>query len=147
MGEREDFLQSVHPRLTEVDTSFHNGDASGRMEIWSHNDPVTLFGAVMIKTGWADISAAFEWVAEGFSDCESFEYEVVAADVSGDLAYIVGIEHTTASIRGAPPKAYSLRVTSIFRRESGAWKVVHRHADPVPESDPIRDQLTKTGTS
>ena len=52
-----------------------------------------------------------------------------------DLAYIVGIEHTTASVRGAPAVPYSLRVTTIFRREGGEWKVVHRHGDPVPDSD------------
>ncbi|MFC0534051.1 nuclear transport factor 2 family protein [Phytohabitans kaempferiae] len=27
------------------------------------------------------------------------------------------------------PAAYKLRVTTIFRREDGAWKVVHRHGD------------------
>ena len=36
------------------------------------------------------------------------------------------------SIGGAAPEPYELRVTQVFRREDGAWKVVHRHADPVP---------------
>ena len=69
------------------------------------------------------------------SDCESFNYEVVAAGVSGDLAYIVGIEHTMASVGGGAPAPYSLRVTTIMRREDGQWKVVHRHADPAPDGD------------
>jgi ketosteroid isomerase-like protein len=64
----------------------------------------------------------------------SSEYEVLAAGASGDLAYIVGIEHTTASIGGAAPKSYSLRATTIFRREDGEWKVVHRHGDPYDAS-------------
>jgi ketosteroid isomerase-like protein len=25
----------------------------------------------------------------------------------------------------------SLRVTSVFRNEDGAWRLVHRHADPI----------------
>lgn len=83
------------------------------------------------------------WLAERFSNCESFEYEVIAAGASGDLAYIVGIEHTTASVWGAPPEPYALRVTTIFRREDGEWKVVHRHGDPVPESVSARGQLNR----
>lgn len=140
MSERDDFLQSVLPRLTEVDTALHNGDVKPRLALWSTNEPVTLFGAVSTATGREEIATTFEWLARRFSNCEAFEYEVIAADASGDLAYIVGIEHTTASVGGAPPEAYSLRVTTIFRREDGEWKVVHRHGDPVPDDVSARKQ-------
>jgi ketosteroid isomerase-like protein len=59
------------------------------------------------------------------------EHEVIAAGASADLAYIVAFEHTTASICGSPPLCYTLRATTVCRREAGEWKVVHRHADPV----------------
>jgi ketosteroid isomerase-like protein len=134
MTELQTFLDSTMPRLRAADTAIHNGDAAPRAAIWSHNDPVTVFGAVRSVSGWAQISPAFDWLASRFSNCKSWEYEVVAAGTSGDLAYIVGIEHTTASVGGAAPESYELRVTTIFRRESGEWKVVHRHADPPPDS-------------
>jgi ketosteroid isomerase-like protein len=35
------------------------------------------------------------------------------------------------SINGAEPQPYVLRVTTIFRREDGEWKVVHRHGDAL----------------
>ena len=54
-----------------------------------------------------------------------------AAGVSGDLAYTVGYEHTTASVNGTP-SSYILRVTHVYRRENGEWKVVHRHGDALP---------------
>jgi ketosteroid isomerase-like protein len=144
VSETDDFLESVLPRLTEADTAFHNGDAGARVAIWSQNDPVTLFGALFTKNGWSEIGPTFEVLASRFSNCESFEYEVTAAGVSGDLAYLVGIEHTTASIGGAPRTSYALRVTTIFRRENGEWRVVHRHGDPMPESVPARDQLARS---
>jgi ketosteroid isomerase-like protein len=124
------FLDSVLPELTAADTALHNGDASARVALWSHNDPVTLFGAAVTTTGWEPIGATFEWLATRFSNCSAFDYEVLAAGVSGDLAYIVGIEHTTASIGENPPAPYQLRVTTIFRREAGTWRVAHRHGDP-----------------
>ena len=145
MSETEDFLESVLPRLKEESIALHNGDAGPRMALWSHNDPVTLFGAAVTRSGWGEIDPAFEWLASRFSNCKSFEYEVIAAGASGDLGYLVGIEHTTASVGGAAPEPYALRVTTVFRRENGEWKVVHRHGDPTPDSVSARDQLARLG--
>lgn len=144
MGETEDFLGSVLPRLTAADTALHNGDAAPRSAIWSHDDPVTLFGAALMGTGWTEIRQAFEALASRFSN-GTFEFEVVAAGASGDLGYVVGIEHSTVSVGGAPPEAYELRVTEVFRREGGEWKVVHRHGDPMPDSDAARRQVARLG--
>lgn len=141
MAEVENFLDSTMPRLKAADTALHNGDAAPRAAIWSHNDPVTLFGAASQGSGWAKLSATFDLLASRFSNCTSWEYEVLAAGASGDLAYIVGVEHTTASVDGAAPEQYSLRVTTILRREGGEWKVVHRHADPMPNSAATSRQI------
>jgi ketosteroid isomerase-like protein len=142
MGTVDEILAVIMPRLEETDKALHNGNAELRKAVWSHHDPVTLFGAAFTKSRWDAISPIFDWLASTFSNCDAFRYEVVAADVSGELAYIVGIEHTTASVDGAPAAPYSLRVTTILRREDGTWKVVHRHADPMPDSgDATTEQL------
>lgn len=134
MNDLDAFLDSVMPRLEAADAALHNGDASARVALWSHDDPVTLFGAAVSTTGWEKIGATFDWLASRFSNCTAFAYEVLAAGVSDDLAYIVGIEHTTASIGDDPPADYALRVTTILRREAGEWRVVHRHGDPYDAS-------------
>jgi ketosteroid isomerase-like protein len=41
----------------------------------------------------------------------------------------VGYEHTWTSWDGVPMEPYALRVTHVYRREDGEWKIVHRHAD------------------
>jgi len=142
LGETEDFLGSVLPRLIGADTALHDGDAAPRIAIWSHDDPVTLFGAAMMGSGWTEIREVFESLASRFSN-GTYEYDVISAGASGDLGYMVGIEHSTASVGGATPEAYELRVTQVFRREDGEWKVVHRHADPMPDSDAARRQLAR----
>ena len=128
------FLEDVLPRMKSADLDLHNGDAAARTAMWSHNEPVTLFGAAYTVSGWNDIGSVFEKLAARFSDCSSFEIEVVAADAGADLGYVVAIERTTASIGGRPPAAYALRVTTVFRREDGEWKVVHRHGDAYDDS-------------
>jgi ketosteroid isomerase-like protein len=141
VDETEEFLASMLPRLTAADTALHNGDAGPRKALWSTTDPVTLFGAALMTTGWPQIDATFDRLASRFADCASFAIEVVAAGASGDLAYLVAFEHITASIGGDPPAPYSLRVTTIFRREQGEWKIVHRHGDPLPDDASARDRL------
>jgi ketosteroid isomerase-like protein len=129
----DEFLDEVLPIVHDMDLALHNGDVGPRTAVWSHNDPVTLFGAVRTGNGWAEIFPMFERLASSFSK-GSFENEVIAAGVSGDLAYTVAFEHTTAAVGSAEPAPYHLRVTTIFRREDGQWRIVHRHADPVPGS-------------
>ena len=131
MSEADDFLAATMPRLTEAEIALHNGDAAPRIAMWSPNDPVTLFGAAVTKSGWADVRATFEWLGSSFSDCTSYQNEVIAAGASGDLAYTVALEHTTAAVNGAPPQPYTLRVTTVFRREHGEWRIVHRHGDSL----------------
>lgn len=52
------------------------------------------------------------------------------AGAGGDLAYIVACEHITATVKGEQT-SYSLRATTVFRREAGEWRVAHRHNDSL----------------
>lgn len=132
MSEVDDFLSAVLPQQRHADTELHNGDAGPRKALWSHKDPVTVLGAAKTVRGWTEVEALFDWLASNFSHCVSYELDVTAAGVSGNVGYIVGSEHTTASVGDEAPVPYALRVTLIFRREDGVWKEVHRHADPMP---------------
>ena len=144
MNRTEGFLATTLPRLRGAETALHNGDAGPRMAMWSHDLSVTLFGGVMGGSGWDELDPIFRRLGASFSDCSSYEIDVIAAGVSDDLAYIVGYEHTTAAVNGGRPSAYVLRVTTVFRREDGEWKVVHRHADSSgsPTAGDVLQQLT-----
>jgi ketosteroid isomerase-like protein len=111
--------------------------------MWTRNDPVTLFGAVSTGAGSAEIERSVDALAARFSNCTAYNVEVIAAGASGDPAYLVAIEHITASVAGGEPQPYQLPVTTIFRREDGEWKIVHRHGDSVPESASARLQAQR----
>jgi ketosteroid isomerase-like protein len=125
------FVDHVIPLLRSEVMALQTGDPSPRKSLWSHHDPVSLFGAEASASGWGQIEPIFDRLAASFSDGQSSDYEVVTADVSGDLAYVAAIENSVAATRGSALDTYRLRVTTIFRREQGAWKVVHRHGDPI----------------
>jgi ketosteroid isomerase-like protein len=64
--------------------------------------------------------------------------------MAADLAYTVEIESYRARVGGAEEMTpVSLRVTSVFRREDGVWKVVHRHADPITAPRPPESVIQK----
>jgi ketosteroid isomerase-like protein len=134
VSERDDFLDWVGTRLRDAEIAVHNGDAGPRFAIWSRQDPVTVLGAWSSGSGHQEISDIFRRLEDSFSDCRSYSYDIIAADVNGNMAYTVGYEHTRASVNGEP-RQYTLRVTQIYRREHGEWKVVHRHADTMPQTE------------
>ena len=117
-------------RQIEAEEALVLGDPEPRMKLWSRRDPVTLFGAIgMSESGWDKLSQTFSWVASRFSDVSDFRFDVEVVDVSGDRAYTLGFERFKASVAGRPVEPVTVRVTHIYRREDGEWKIVHRHAD------------------
>ncbi|SDI32733.1 SnoaL-like domain-containing protein [Actinokineospora alba] len=125
-----EFLKWVNTRLRAAEIAVHDGDADPRREIWSRREPVSILGAAWVAVGRAEVDATFDWLAERFSGAQSYEFELLAADVVGDLAYTVGYEHIECLTNGELSK-YTLRATQIYRREDGEWKVVHRHGDAL----------------
>ena len=132
--ETDSFVAEMLPRQRAAEQAIHNGDAEPRIALWSRTDPVTVFGAKMSASGWADVEPLFRNVASWFSDSAEYEFEVTAAGASGDLAYTIGYEHNQVKVDGQP-RTYTLRVTHVYRREDGEWRVVHRHADVPPTDD------------
>ena len=131
-SETEDFLAEMLPKQRAAEKALHDGDVEPRQALWTRATPVTLLGAKLTATGWDEIEPSFREVASWFSGSQSYEFEVVAAGASADLAYTVGYERNVVKVNGEL-REYTLRATHVYRRESGQWRIVHRHADPVPD--------------
>ena len=132
MTDRDDFLAWVRTSLYEAERALHNGDPAPRQALWSRNEPVSVLGAWRSANGQQEIDELFAFLGRSFSDCTSYAFELQACDVLGDMAYTAGLEHTSASVDGAP-RTYTLRATQVYRREAGVWRVAHRHGDAVTE--------------
>jgi ketosteroid isomerase-like protein len=132
MTDRDDFLAWVKTALYDAELALHNGDAGPRRALWSGNEPVSVLGAWRAAHGQQELDQLFTALGESFSNCTSYAFELQAYDVVADMAYTVGLEHTSASV-DSQPRSYTLRATQVYRREGGEWKVAHRHADTVTE--------------
>src|SRR2546427_3343770 len=80
MNELDDFLADTLPRQIKAETAIHNGDAALRLAMWSTLDPVSLLGAASgpAKTGTENVSRVSRWIASRFSNCLSYDFELVA---------------------------------------------------------------------
>jgi ketosteroid isomerase-like protein len=147
MSELDDFRANTLARQAEAEQAMVLGDPAPRMAMWSRRDPVSLLGAWgPNKTGWAELSRIFRWVASRLATATNTDYrfDVEVAEVGGDLAYSVGFERFNASMDGGPVEPVTVRVTHVYRREEGEWKIVHRHGSVVPvDQSPPADASTE----
>jgi ketosteroid isomerase-like protein len=115
-----------------------NGNPDVYKGLYSRRDDVTLanpFGPPV--RGWSEVSATLDRAAANYRDGEIVGFENASTVITPDLAYTVEVESYRARVGGAEELTpVSLRVTTIFRREDGIWKVVHRHADPITGQRP-----------
>jgi ketosteroid isomerase-like protein len=128
--DHDDFLTWVKTVVYDAEVALHNGDARPRRALWSRNEPVSVLGAWRDAHGQQELDVLFDSLAASFSGCTSYRFELLAYDVVGDMAYTAGLEHASASVDGQP-RSYTLRVTQVYRREAGEWKVAHRHGDTL----------------
>ena len=117
---------------------FMKGDPKPVQELFSHRDDASLanpYGPPV--RGWDGIARTTEHAASLRRDGRARGFEVVAKNVTPELAYAVQIEHLESKVgQSEEVTPYSLRATMIFRPEEGTWKVVHRHADPITTPQP-----------
>jgi ketosteroid isomerase-like protein len=137
MSELDDFLTPTLTRQLQAEQALINGDPAPRLAMWSTQDPVTVFGAEKSVIGSEEARQVFRWLATRFSNCTDYRFELVGAGASGDLAYTLGYERFSFSMDGGPVEPITLRVTHVYRREDGEWKIVHRHADVPPTGQPF----------
>jgi len=135
----EEFLGQYHRGMDQ----FMRGSCEAVKPLFSKGDEVTLanpFGPV--AKGWDRVVEAMERAAQNYQDGEAVEFENISTVIASELAYVVEVERLRAKV-GARAEAsdLALRVTTILRQEQGAWRIVHRHADPITTSRPPESVL------
>ena len=129
-------FQAFLPRWEEAQSAFLNGNSALWKQRASQTDDATIFGAFGgYEKGWNEVGPRYDWVASQFKPSGARKtVEYLNAGVSGDLAFTVAIERDEVRLSSQEKStARALRVTQVFRRVNGAWKLLHRHADPLLE--------------
>jgi ketosteroid isomerase-like protein len=124
------------------------GDPAPIQALYSHRDDVTAFyGWGGYERGWDAVRRRWTWAASQFGG-GTVQYETLTAVATPALAYATEVETFRVRVAGVDgPVEWSNRVTHIFRREEGAWRLVHRHANRLEPQVPAAESLSRRGRS
>src|SRR3990170_694335 len=136
----EDAVRSASGQFYAALNRMLNGDAGPLAEIWSHSAAVTTMHPIGGReVGWDKVRDTWEQVAKLAADGQG-KLRDQLIQVVGDMAYELGTEQGSVKLAGHQV-SIEHRVTNIYRRESGAWKVVHHHTDVSPAMVEIISRL------
>lgn len=124
----EEFMR----RRLEAAQAYVCGDPDPLTRIAAQGPAASFFapdGRVIVGS---DVLPTYVDDAKSFGAGSDTRFEVLGQGTGGDLAYWVGYQHATVRFVGRDnPVAMKLRITELFRREGGDWKLIHRHAESV----------------
>jgi ketosteroid isomerase-like protein len=132
-------IERYHSALGE----FVKGDPKPVQALFSHREDVSLANPHGPPVrGWEEVAKAIEHAASARRDGRATGSEIVAKNMTAEMAYVVQIEHLEAKVGERDDiTPYSFRATMIFRPEDGTWKVVHQHADPITTPRPAESVI------
>ncbi len=127
----ENDVRKASARFYEAINQMASGDAGPMLELWAHDGNVTAMHPIGGRElGWGAVRKSWEQVAQVASDGQ-----VTLKDqfihVVGDMAYEIGTEKGRAKFAGQPVN-FEQRVTNIYERQKGEWKLIHHHTDISP---------------
>lgn len=122
-----DAIAALHAAMAKV----ANGDVSAIKALYSHTaDATSFYGWGGYEKGWDAVSTRWTWAGQQFKG-GTVSYQNVSTVVTGEMFYVTDIEtyrmSAMAGVEG--PTGWTNRVTHIFRKEDGAWRLVHRHGN------------------
>ena len=145
----EDEVREASKQFYNALTRMTNGNTDQIGEIWSHEETATAMHPIGGRDiGWKAVKKSFEQVA-GLTSDGKVELKDQLIHVVGDAAYEIGLETGQAKIAGNQV-TFSHRVTNIYQRKNGMWKMIHHHTDTSPamleilsKLQPLMDKVEK----
>ena len=127
----EDEVRKASDQFYAALNGMSNGDAGPMADVWSHSaDVTTMHPLGGREVGWDEVAGPWGQVAQ-LASSGQVELTDQLIRASGDMAYEVGVEKGQMTLAGQP-MPINHRVTNVYRREGGAWKIVHHHTDEAP---------------
>lgn len=125
-------LADLVQRSEEAHAALMRGDIARYRELITFTDDFTLMSPFGGKpTRGSELTTERMEAMGRFFRNGTFEQELVQSYGSDDMIVLAIIERQHVEVGGLPAQDWPLRVTLVYRREGGEWRLAHRHADPL----------------
>lgn len=140
----EDEVRQASEKFYAALNRMANGDSGPMAEVWLQGAEVTAMHPIGGRDeGWDAVRTSFEQVA-GLATDGKIDVSEQLIRVDGDFAYETAVERGHLKLAGNEADIEH-RVTNIYRRQGGAWKMVHHHTDTSPAMLEILSRLPAPG--
>jgi ketosteroid isomerase-like protein len=118
-------------RLQAAMARVANGDVSEIKRLYSHSaDATSFYGWGGYEKGEQAVSKRWDWAGQQFKG-GMVRHENITTVITSEMFYTTDLEtfenQRVAGVEGVT--GWSNRVTHVFRREQGEWRLIHRHAN------------------
>ena len=136
----EDEVRNASNQFYAALNKMVNGSSQSLSDIWSHSSAVTTMHPIGGRqVGWKDVWATWDQTAQVASEGQ-VKLQDQFIQVAGDMAYEIGVENAGFRIAGQKVTD-KVRVTNIYQKEGGKWKIVHHHSDLSPSMVEVLNKL------
>ncbi|MBD2091821.1 nuclear transport factor 2 family protein [Microcoleus sp. FACHB-1515] len=110
--------------------AFEKKEIEAMRSIWSKGTGSLCIhpGSAALR-GWEQIEISWQKIFRNTAYME-VEIEVISAEISGNLAYIVLTETVLQIVGGRRVQAATI-ATNIFELMGGEWFLIHHHGSPI----------------
>jgi ketosteroid isomerase-like protein len=123
-------IQDVQTANAAFYRAFEKKDMAAMAAVWSQGTGSLCVhpGRSPLK-GWNTIRPSWEQIFKNTAYLE-IDIDLIATELSGNLAYVVLTENLLQVVQGQRVKAQSL-ATNLFERMGENWLLIHHHGSPI----------------
>lgn len=120
-----------------LDAIMSNYWHSGKLYVFDVYPPRAYIGYDAFRKDWRDFLA-------GLKGPITYQMQDMYVDTDGRYGYVHVIEHIVGTSTTGKPVEINMRVTEIYRKIHGKWRIVHEHASiPVDIKTGKADELSR----
>jgi len=134
-GPQMESFDSFMRKRAEASRAYVNGDSAPLDRILAQCGTASFFPPTGgSERGAKEVIARYDRDARSFGKGGETQLEELQSASAGDVGFWTGFQSAQVKMGdGSEPVSMKLRITELFRRIEGEWKMVHRHADPMAE--------------